>query len=128
MANDPTTPEEWQAAVDAADFLLLIDDARRYGLIASDQVIDVVRCIQILERGADRGVFPTPPQRRRIEIAAWLRRERAALGITQRVLAEAVGMSTPWISQVEGGATSISDAMVARLREAIEAIRKERKE
>lgn len=126
--NDPTKPEEWAAAVDAADFCLLIDSAQQYGLIEGGDNVNVDRCAELLNAGADRGVFPTPPDRRRAWIAHWLGRERAALGITQRLLGRCVGRSAPWISQVERGATSIDDAMVARLREAIGAIREEQRE
>lgn len=31
--SDPQTPDEWQEAADAADFLLFIDSAQQYGLI-----------------------------------------------------------------------------------------------
>lgn len=126
--TDPTTPEEWAVAVDAADFCLLIDTMQQYGLITGGEAVNVERCTQILERGADRGIFPTPPGRRRAWIGHWLRRERAALGVTQRDLARQVGMSAPWISQVERGQAPVDDTMVARLREAIESIREERKE
>jgi hypothetical protein len=32
-ARDPETADEWQEAVDIAEFWLLIDSARQYGLV-----------------------------------------------------------------------------------------------
>jgi hypothetical protein len=56
--RDPETPAEWQEAVDAAAFCLALDACRQYGLIEWDQEIDIDRCLEILERGRDRGVWP----------------------------------------------------------------------
>jgi len=50
---------------------------------------------------------------------------RKTLGFTQRDLGRRVGMSAPWISQAERGQAPINDAMLARLREAIRALRTE---
>lgn len=56
---DPTTPEEWQVAVNIAAFWLLVDSAEKYGLVeVGDEVIDVERCEEILRRGAELGVLP----------------------------------------------------------------------
>jgi hypothetical protein len=58
MSRDPQTPEEWQDAVDTADFLLLLDAARQYGLVEGGPGVDVERCADILARGAAIGVIP----------------------------------------------------------------------
>jgi hypothetical protein len=49
----PRTPEQWQAAVDAA-YAALTSDARLRGA-------DLVRYQWILRRGRSRGVIPRPP-------------------------------------------------------------------
>jgi hypothetical protein len=59
--RDPQTPAEWQEAVDAAAFWLLLDDSRQYGLVTVDTIIDVARCQEVLRRGRSRNVTPTPP-------------------------------------------------------------------
>jgi hypothetical protein len=55
---DPKNAGEWQEAVDAACFLLLIDSARQYGLITGGPTVNVSRCEDILERGRKQGVVP----------------------------------------------------------------------
>jgi hypothetical protein len=57
-AQDPETPEQWQAAVDLADFLVCLDSARQYGLVAGGPEVDLERCDQILVAGASRGYRP----------------------------------------------------------------------
>jgi len=125
--SDPQTPDEWQAAVDGAGFLLMLDAAQQYGLIVGAEGINAERCQEILERGADLGIFPSSPDLRQAEIGRWLRRSRHALGVTQHQIAERASVSTPWISQIERGRFSCSVAQLARLRAAIEGLRKEQK-
>lgn len=56
--TDPQTPEEWQVAVDGANAALLVDSARQYGLITGGPIVNVERCIEILERGKALGYLP----------------------------------------------------------------------
>lgn len=58
--SDPKTPEEWQAAVDAADALISLDSARRYGLIKGGPDVNIDRCGDIVRRGAELGYKPSP--------------------------------------------------------------------
>lgn len=58
--KNPETATEWQAAVDAAHALLVIDAARQYGLVTGGPDIDVVRCEEILERGRKKHITPRP--------------------------------------------------------------------
>lgn len=58
--HDPSTREEWQEAVDGARFSLLVHDARLYGLVETDLVVDVARCEEILRRGRARNARPRP--------------------------------------------------------------------
>jgi alkanesulfonate monooxygenase SsuD/methylene tetrahydromethanopterin reductase-like flavin-dependent oxidoreductase (luciferase family) len=58
--QEPETDQEWQDAVNAAHVLLLIEDARFYGLIAGGPVVDVERCEKILRDGAAQGITPQP--------------------------------------------------------------------
>jgi hypothetical protein len=60
QTRDPQTPAEWREAVDAAEFHLLLDSARKYGLVTGGPVIDVARCEEILRRGAAQGYRPRP--------------------------------------------------------------------
>lgn len=55
--KDPQTPQEWQAAVDSAELFLLIDSAKRYGLITGPKV-NADRCDEILSRGRRLGYSP----------------------------------------------------------------------
>jgi len=122
--SDPQTPDEWQAAVDADDFLLLVDSAQQYGLITGGEGVNVERCVALLERGADQGIFPSPPDRRRAWIGHWLRRERAALGVTQRAVAERAGLHQARVSMIERD-RGCDQATWQRLYAAIATIRKE---
>lgn len=54
----PETPAEWQAAVDGAEFLLLVDSARQYGLIEGGPVVNCDRAAELLERGRALGYTP----------------------------------------------------------------------
>lgn len=56
----PQSPAEWQHAVDAAEFYLLFDSARQYGLVAGGPVINAERCSDLLIRGAALGYQPAP--------------------------------------------------------------------
>jgi hypothetical protein len=125
VSNDPQTPDEWQEVADAADFLLLLDAARQYGLIAGGPVANVDRCVALLERAAARGVFPSPPERRCPWIGRWLRHERTTLGISQQQLAERAGVTQAWLSLVERAKANCNHATWERLNTALEQIRKE---
>ena len=57
-ANEPETAEQWQEAVDAAEFFLAMDSARQYGLVETDVRVDVERCVELLRRGKARGIEP----------------------------------------------------------------------
>lgn len=59
-ADDPQTAEEWQEAVNLAEFLLSIDSCRQYGLIEGGPEVNVERACDILRRGRWRGAFPLP--------------------------------------------------------------------
>jgi DNA-binding XRE family transcriptional regulator len=128
--TDPRTPAEWQAAVDVADYVLLLDSAIQYGLIAvvggGPGGVDADRCQDILHRGAQQGIFPTELAARRRAVARWLMRERAALGLTQRALAATCGLSQARISYIEAGRHFTSDEALALLRAGLETIRKEK--
>jgi hypothetical protein len=52
---DPQTAADWQAAVDAADFLLSLDSARRYGLVSGGPAVNVLRCEAVIREGRARG-------------------------------------------------------------------------
>jgi hypothetical protein len=54
----PNTPEEWQAAVDAAEGFLQLDSCRQYGLLAGGPEVNVERCVELLELGAAKGFRP----------------------------------------------------------------------
>ncbi|MFH1417293.1 MAG: hypothetical protein ABII12_03290 [Planctomycetota bacterium] len=60
MANDPTTREEWQSAVDAAEGAIHLESARMYGWVAGGPQVNVDRCEEILRKGAKRGITPRP--------------------------------------------------------------------
>ena len=58
----PRTPEEWQAAVDAADMALAVDSLMQYGLIEAtdgDFAVNGDRCNEILDRGRSLGYTPS---------------------------------------------------------------------
>lgn len=57
-ATTPSTPEQWQEAVDAAYVLLMIDSARQYGLVTGGPAVVRERCGDILELGKLLGHEP----------------------------------------------------------------------
>jgi hypothetical protein len=57
---EPSTPEEWQDAVDAAHALLSFESARLYGFIAGGPGVNVERCETILDQGRKLGYTPGP--------------------------------------------------------------------
>ena len=59
--RDPQTDEEWQDAINGAAFWLLVDDARLYGLCVGGPDVDRDRCVELLARGRERGVWPKTP-------------------------------------------------------------------
>jgi hypothetical protein len=58
--RDPHTPEEWQEAVNMAEFLLALDSCKQYGLIEGGPTVKFERALKIIERGRARGVVPAP--------------------------------------------------------------------
>lgn len=60
MTNDPTTPAEWQNAVDVAHVYLMIDSAKQYGLVDGGPAINVDRCEELITRGREHGIVPRP--------------------------------------------------------------------
>lgn len=58
MSQDPQTPEEWQSAVDAAQIALTVEASRVYGLVEGGPVVNVARCLAIIEQGGERGILP----------------------------------------------------------------------
>jgi hypothetical protein len=56
--RDPVTPNEWQEAVDMAEFLLLMESAKMYGLVSFETVIHPKRCCHILALGMKHGYQP----------------------------------------------------------------------
>jgi hypothetical protein len=117
--RDPQSPDEWQDAVDAADLLLLLDACRQYGLVEGGPEVNIARCNELLAEGAERGIFPSSPDRRRFGIAAWLAHERTRLGLVQRVIAERMRTNTVRVSNIECGRVTIDDGELARLRAAL---------
>lgn len=119
--RDPRSPDEWQAAVDAADFALLIDAAQQYGLVVGGPKVNAERCQDILAAGAEGGIFPSAPDRRRATIALWLWTERAVLGMPQHALGKAAGTHQVRISMIERGRVDVSNEELARLRAVLKA-------
>lgn len=61
VSRNPGTHAEWQDAVNAAKACLLLVDARRYGLVSGGPVINVARCLELLEGGREQNILPTKP-------------------------------------------------------------------
>jgi hypothetical protein len=57
----PQTPEEWQAAIDAAEMALTLDSLMQYSLIESDGdfSVNADRCREILKFGRSLGYNPS---------------------------------------------------------------------
>ena len=61
IIKEPTTPAEWQEAVDQAAFLILLQTAVMYGLVKTKQKINRRRCDSIVSRGLRvHGIRPKP--------------------------------------------------------------------
>jgi hypothetical protein len=58
---DPETPEEWRDAVEWAEVMLLLDSARKYGMVTGGPEVDVARCLELQARGQALGHVPTTP-------------------------------------------------------------------
>jgi len=58
--QEPVTAQEWQMAVDGAEFVLLLDSAQQYGLIEWGGKVNAQRCVDILTRGEALGYVPAP--------------------------------------------------------------------
>ncbi len=56
--KNPSTNEEWQEAVDTAEFLILLDSPRQYGLVTGGPEANIKRCNEILNEGRFRGILP----------------------------------------------------------------------
>ena len=56
--NTPKNAIEWQEAVDAAYFGLLLDSARQYGLVTGVPEINIERAEELLREGRQRGFVP----------------------------------------------------------------------
>jgi hypothetical protein len=56
--RNPRTRREWQAAADAAQWLLILDGCRQYGLITGGPEGKIERCIWILEEAKKRVITP----------------------------------------------------------------------
>jgi hypothetical protein len=54
----PESDEEWEVAVNVANWLLAVSLARRYGLTNDDGTVNRGRCELILAKGDERGVKP----------------------------------------------------------------------
>jgi hypothetical protein len=59
MRVNPKTREDWQEAVDLAHTYLLLDAARKYGLVTGGPDVDLDRCEEILAKGRRRGITPS---------------------------------------------------------------------
>lgn len=57
--RNPQTPEQWQEAVDLAEFMLHLDAARKYGLLTGGPEINVDRCQEMLALGKRQGYTPS---------------------------------------------------------------------
>lgn len=55
--KEPQTNEEWKDAANAAEFLLLLDSSRMYGLVKTDIQVNVDRCDEIL-KAKEKGIVP----------------------------------------------------------------------
>ena len=59
--GEPKTRAEWQEAADLAHVYLLIDSARKYGLLTGGpESIDLDRCEHLLKQAKERGIVPRP--------------------------------------------------------------------
>ena len=58
--RDPLTSPEWQEAVDSAAFFRALEDSKMYGLIQGGPIVNLRRCNELLERGAELGYRPAP--------------------------------------------------------------------
>lgn len=58
--KEPRTREEWQEAVDEADFWLHVDASTKYGLVEYSGRVNLERCEKMIERGRSEGVTPSP--------------------------------------------------------------------
>lgn len=56
--QDPKTTEEWQAAVNGANFLLELESCRMYGLIKGGPTVNLDRCESILDSAKNRDITP----------------------------------------------------------------------
>lgn len=55
----PTTPYEWQNAMDLAHGALVLESVRQYGLVTGGPAVNVERCQEIYHQAKDRGHRPS---------------------------------------------------------------------
>lgn len=60
--KEPETQAEWQEAVNVSKVMLLVHDARLYGLIRGGPSVDVERCQAMINGGQQRGIRPQPEE------------------------------------------------------------------
>jgi len=58
--KNPSNAQEWQEAVDAAEFYLALESAKMYGLVTGGPKVNLERCEEILKRGKTLGYRPAP--------------------------------------------------------------------
>lgn len=73
-------------------------------------------CGKPLGEDARRKSADTDPRHHRYCSACWFRAARLGLGLTQRALAEAIGVSTTMIRHIEHGRRNVSRQTAASLR------------
>jgi hypothetical protein len=62
LVAHPSSVDEWRAVATAAAGLLLIDDARLFGLVRGGPTVVRVRCEPVLATAAEVGIVPTPEE------------------------------------------------------------------
>lgn len=53
--HDPRSLQEWEEVLEMAEFMLLLNSARQYGLVTGGPVVDVERCAEIIKKGRAKG-------------------------------------------------------------------------
>lgn len=75
--RDPRSPEEWREAMREAEFMILLDSARQYGLVAGGPIANVARCLEIIRKGLAMPGLSVPCRYRLREIVKREGAERA---------------------------------------------------
>lgn len=55
---NPTTKQEWQEAIDAADAMLTLNAAIVFDLVDIPAQVDIRRCMHTISEGRERGMQP----------------------------------------------------------------------